>query len=120
MSFKNLILCAANKYVVIKPSGEVETIVIPDSGHFCNNMQSITRLLRELGCNLSADSNEEDRGQGFINQNGEYLNRSEAYKIAKSSGQPFNDEYTLPNNKLDSSCIRHFDDSKRLKDYMEG
>lgn len=118
MPTKNLVLCAANRYFVTKPNGVVEHIVIADSGHFCNNMRDIIRLLKSLGCTLEADSSDGDRGQGFITQDGDYLSRSEAYKVATTSGQPFNPEYTLPNKKLDSSCIRHFNENKELSEYI--
>lgn len=107
---KNLIVCAANKYIVKKPNGETEKIVIPDSGHFCKNMQQIIKLLKSVGCVLEVDKDDEDRGQGFIDESSNYHNRKEAYKIVLESGQPFNKEYLLPNEKLDSSCIRHFED----------
>lgn len=81
-------------------------------------MRAIINLLKSLGCILEADSSDGDRGQGFINQNGEYLSRSEAYKVSISSGQPFNPEYILPNKKLDSSCIRHFSEDYELFDYL--
>ncbi|UUW39724.1 hypothetical protein VP14_037 [Vibrio phage VPMCC14] len=115
---KKLILCAANRYFVTKPCGTVEHLVIPDNGHFCRNMQDIIRLLKELGCELKPDTSDGDRGQGFLDESGNYHSRSEAYIIAKESGQPFNDSYTLPDNKLDSSCIRHFDSDVSLRDYM--
>lgn len=116
--FKNIIVSAANHYKVVLPNGEVvESLIIPDNCHFGRNMQDIIiKILKGLGCELTPHKESGDRGQGFINQNGEYFNRSDAYKIAKSSGQPFNDEYTLPDNKLDSSCIRHFDKSVVLSE----
>lgn len=116
---KNLIVCAANKYIVTKPNGDQETITIADSCHFGKSMQPIIKLLKEAGYELTPDKKCGDRGQGFLDESGNYHNRSEAYKIAISSGQPFNPEYTLPNKRLDSNCIRHFDESKSLKDYME-
>jgi hypothetical protein len=115
---KNLILAAANRYFVTTPIGDVHEIVLVDSGHFCNNMQSVIKLLKALGCTLEEDTSVGDRAQGFIDESGRFHNRSEAYKIAKSSGQPFNSEYTLPNNKLDSSCIRHFGDYFELAEYI--
>ena len=105
----NMIMAAANTINVELPNGEERSLYLVDNCHFGRNMQSITSLLRDLGCTVDSKCvGQEDRGQGFINQNGQFFNRSEAYLIAKSSGQAFNDEYTLPKNKLDSSCIRHF------------
>ncbi|ADX87927.1 hypothetical protein [Vibrio phage JSF13] len=116
---KEIIMCAANRYWVKKPDGEEVNIVIADSGHFMPNMQAIIKLLKDLGCELTPDKSDGDRGQGFIGAASKYYSRSEAYKIVKESGQPFNDEYTLPHDKLDSSCIRHFPEDCDLKDYMK-
>jgi len=107
---KNMIVCAANRYFVTRPDGVVEHIVIPDSGHFCKNMADIIKLLKSLGCTLESDNSDGDRGQGFIDESSNYHSRSEAYEIVKASRQHFNKEYLLPNNKLDSSCIRHFNE----------
>lgn len=104
-----MIMAAANTINVATPEGRTHTLVVVDNCHFGRNMQAIFKLLREVGCEVDAKCvGMEDRGQGFINQNGSFLNRSESYLIAKKSGQPYNDQHTLPNNKLDSSCIRHF------------
>ncbi|ALY07210.1 hypothetical protein VmeM32_00224 [Vibrio phage vB_VmeM-32] len=118
MSMNNLILCAANKIKVTKPNGETVDLVVADSEHFQKNMQSVFKLLREFGCDLGPDQSCDDRGQGFLDSSGNFHNRSDAYKIAKSSGQPFNDEYILPNDKLDSSCIRHFPLETPLTKFM--
>lgn len=114
----NLILCAANKIRVLKPNGETLNLIVADAGHFQKNMQSIFKLLRELGCDLGPDSSCDDNGQGFLDSFGEFHNRSDAYKIAIASGQPFNSEYTLPDDKLDSSCIRHFPKAIPLIEFM--
>lgn len=114
--FKNLISSAANKYVVTLPDGEVKSIVLVDNCHGGRNMQEVWKLLKQLGCDIKPDKSVGDFGQGFIDESGWYHNRSESYKIAKSSGQPFNDQYTLPDNKLDSSCIRHFPEDTILSD----
>ena len=107
MAFVNRIVAAANKYNVTTPDGSTQELVIVDAGHFCDNMQATIKLLKSLGCTLKL-VDDDDRGQGFIDESSNYHNRSEGYKIAKASGQEFNDEFTLPNDKLDSSCIRHF------------
>ncbi len=63
---KEIIMCAANRYWVKKPDGEEVNIVIADSGHFMPNMQAIIKLLKDLGCELTPDKSDGDRGQGFI------------------------------------------------------
>jgi hypothetical protein len=105
-----MIMAATNILKVITPEGKEHSIVVADSCHFGRNMQAILKLLKEVGCEVCAKGKGlPDRGQGFINQNGTNFNRSEAYTIAINSGQAFNNQYTLPNEKLDSSCIRHFE-----------
>lgn len=117
MSFINKIVSAANVYQVTL--GDVsEQIVIPDNCHMGRNMQVITKLFRQLGCEVKSCNHLEDRGQGFIDESGIYYDRKQSYVIAKASGQPFNDNYTLPGNRLDSSCVRHFASDKTLHDYM--
>lgn len=116
-SFINKIIAAANVYRVTK-DGVTADLVLVDNGHMCRNMQTILHFLKDIGCEVKARNDLEDRGQGFIDESGHYYNRSEAYVIAKASGQPFNDNYTLPDNKLDSSCIRHFPVGTKLSDYM--
>lgn len=102
-------MAAANKYDVFKDGELIKTITLVDSCHMGKNMQGVTELLREQGFDVKAAKGyyERDRSQGFIDDSCNYYDRSEALNIAKSSGQLFNDEYILPNNKLDSSCIRH-------------
>ena len=118
--FKKMIVAAANKYLVYDKDGNLlNQICLVDNCHGGRNMQTTIHMLRAAGLTVKPRTDEKDRGQGFIDECGLFHNRSEAYKIAKSSGQPFNDRYTLPNNKLDSSCIRHFDEGVDLKDYME-
>lgn len=103
------IVAAASTLKVTTPEGKEHSLVV-DSCHSGRNMQAIRALLVEVGCKVDMKGvGLPDRGQGFINQSGVFFDRSESYKIAKSSGQPFNDEYTLPDNKLDSSCITHFE-----------
>lgn len=107
---KDMIMAAANIMKVELPDGELRNIIVPDNCHFGRNMKAIADLLKDVECIVDMKGiGLPDRGQGFIDQNGSYHNRSEAYLIAKNSGQPFNDQYTLPKNKLDSSCIRHFE-----------
>ncbi|QIW91109.1 hypothetical protein [Vibrio phage PG216] len=124
MSHVNVISSAANAIRVTLPNGEQRDIVVADSCHFGRNMQSVFKLLKELGCTYEHRNELGDRGQGFINYCGEYFNRADSYEIAKESGQPFNDDYTLPDidgdgrKRLDSSCIRHF--SKPIKEYIDG
>lgn len=112
---KKLIMAAANKFDVFDQDGKkIKSITLVDSCHMGRNMQSVTSLLRDLGLQAkpSSDYYHRDRSQGFIDESCNYCDRSEAYKIAKSSGQLFNDKFTLPNNKLDSSCIRHIENTK--------
>ena len=105
----DMIMAATNIVKVTTPAGKVQDLVLIDNCHFGNNMREVIELLEELGCVVNGHGvGLPNRGQGFINQRGQNFNRSEAYVIAKESGQAFNDQYTLPNNKLDSSCIRHF------------
>jgi hypothetical protein len=112
--FKNLIVAAANAYDVYDDKGVfINTVVLVDNCHGGRNMSEVIKTFKLLGCSLKRSNLPEhdgDRQQGFIDECGHYHNRSESYKIAKQSGQWFNDEYTLPKNKLDSSCIRHFEE----------
>lgn len=118
---KDMIMAAANIMKVELPNGQKRSIIIPDSCHFGRNMKAIAQLLNDAGCVVDMKGiGLPDRGQGFIDQNGSYHSRSEAYLIAKNSGQPFNDQYTLPNNKLDSSCIRHFEYDLDDLEYHKG
>jgi hypothetical protein len=106
---RKLILAAANRFDVFKDGEFLKTITLVDSCHMGRNMQGVSELLREQGFTIKAakDYYDRDRSQGFIDESCNYHDRKEAYKIAKSSGQLFNDEFTLPRNRLDSSCIRH-------------
>ncbi len=118
---KNLILAAANQITVTKGDVEKELILV-DSCHFGRNMQEVMKFLREIGCTVDAKGiGLPDRGQGFIDESSNFHYRSESYKIATASGQLFNDDYTLPDNKLDSSCIRHIpvESEKSLPDQIE-
>lgn len=115
---KDIIAAAANVYRVISPEGVTREITLVDSCHMGRNMQSTIAAFKAFGCEVQCINEMEDRGQGFINQNGHYFARSESYEIAIKSGQPFNKEYTLPRNKLDSSCIRHFKSDKPMQFYM--
>ncbi|CAL9993793.1 hypothetical protein VPHK567_0362 [Vibrio phage K567] len=119
----NIISAAANAIRVTYPDGSTEELVIADSCHFGRNMSGVMKALKKAGCTIEHRKELGDRGQGFINYCGEYFNRADAYEIAKASGQPFNDNYTLPSitedddrPRLDSSCIRHFDND--IKDYQ--
>lgn len=104
--FKNVILCAANKFDVYKDGVFIRQLVVCDAGHFLSNMQDMMDLLENAGYTLKP-VNDESYGQGFINGVGTYFNRREAYNIAYESGQPMNQAYALSGNELDSSCIRH-------------
>lgn len=106
----DMIMAAANTINVVTPAGKEHTVVLVDNCHFGNNMRAVINLLKEVGCQVDTKClGMEDRGQGFINQDGRFFNRSESYLIANNSGQAFNGKYTLPRNRLDSSCIRHFE-----------
>lgn len=117
--FKHMISCAANVVDVSKDGKHLKTLVLPDNCHFGRNIQVIMKFLREEGYTVKANKDGLDRGQGFIDESGVYMGRGEAYTVAKESGQPFNDEHILPENKLDSSCIRHFPADCDLKDYTK-
>ncbi|AUR84712.1 hypothetical protein NVP1063O_045 [Vibrio phage 1.063.O._10N.261.45.C7] len=116
--FKNTIVAAANIMRVTSREGITREITLVDNCHFGRNMQEIIHMLKAFGCEVTGRLPYEDRGQGFIDESGCYHNRSEAYSIVKSSGQPFNEDYLLPNQKLDSSCIRHFKAEVSWEDYM--
>lgn len=118
MSDKKLVSSAANQVVVTK-NGVATTLVVVDNCHFGRNMQAIFKLLREDDYDINYNPEMEDRGQGFIDESGNFMNRSEAYKLASTSGQPFNTQYVLPNSKLDSSCIRHFPAKLKLSSFCE-
>ncbi|AUR86041.1 hypothetical protein NVP1081O_306 [Vibrio phage 1.081.O._10N.286.52.C2] len=100
-----MIAAAANKVELYDENNNlVDTLVVVDNCHFGRNMSAV---MKALGENFRVKSTT----QGFVDESGHFHNRAEAYKIAKASGQPFNDEYTLPGRngpELDSSCIRHF------------
>lgn len=115
---KEIITCAANIYRVTNKEGVSTEVVIADAGHMCRVMKGVVDAFRLMGCEVVLCNEKEDRGQGFITNSSEYKTRSEAYTIAKGSGQPFNDEHTLPNNKLDSSCIRHFKEDGDWEEYL--
>lgn len=102
---KQIITAAANIAKCYNKDGDlVKTYTLVDCGHYCKNMQELYKLLRDVYPKVVTTADD----QGFIDNSGNYYSREDAYTIAKNSGQPFNDEFTLPNNKLDSSCIRHF------------
>ncbi len=104
--FKNVILCAANKFNVYKDGVFLRELVICDAGHFLNNMQGMMDLLKDSG-HVLEHVKDSSYGQGFIGCAGEYYTREEAYKIATESGQPLNQAYALSGDQLDSSCLRH-------------
>ena len=106
MKFKKVILCAANKFNVYKDGVFLREIVICDAGHFLNNMQDMMDLLEDSG-HVLEPVKDSSWGQGFLGCVGEYYNREDAYKIAYESGQPLNQAYSLSDNELDSSCLRH-------------
>lgn len=106
-----MIMAAANKLDVFDEEGTLlKTITLVDSCHMGRNMQGIMSLLRDLNLTYkpAKEDYEDGRSQGFIDSSCNYLSRGDAYKVASSSGQLFNSYYTLPGDKLDSSCIRHF------------
>ena len=115
---KKLISCAACKITLVHETLPQRDLILADNCHFGRNMQGFIKLFLELGYTIEHPK-DTDRGQGFLDESGNYLGRSEAYKIAVSSGQPFNSNYTLPDYKLDSSCIRHFPKTKHLVDFCK-
>lgn len=73
------IVCAANKYEV---NGEV--IIILGARHFDQRMvQQINRLPPDIKDRLTKSN----ACQGFIDQHGKFLTRTEAWKIAEVNGQ---------------------------------
>lgn len=114
-----MISAAANVFEVFDKEGNyLQDVTLVDCCHMGRNMQEVYHFLREgFGCTLKAKKELGDNGQGFIDESGHFYNRSNAFKIATSSGQPFNPEYILPTKRLDSSCIRHFPEEANLYDY---
>lgn len=117
--FKKMISAAANVFEVYDKNGNyLQDVTLVDCCHMGRNMQGVYHFLREeFGCTFKAKKELGDNGQGFVDESGHFHNRSDAFKIATSSGQPFNPEYTLSTNRLDSSCIRHFPEESNLYEY---
>ncbi len=117
--FKKMISAAANVFEVFDKEGNyLQDVTLVDCCHMGRNMQGVYHFLREeFGCTFKAKKELGDNGQGFIDESGHFYNRSDAFKIATSSGQPFNPEFILPTERLDSSCIRHFPEEANLYDY---
>lgn len=113
----HVIVAAANKVEIWKDGEFVKDLVVVDNCHFGKNMREIFKTFIGLGCEVKHSKVCKDRGQGFIDCHGNFYNRSGAYQIAKKSGQLFNDEFTLGGDRLDSSCIRHFELSRELRSY---
>lgn len=111
MSFRKVIMAAANRFDVFKDGELIKTITLVDSCHMGRNMQGVTELLREQGFELKAakDYYERDRSQGFIDDSCNYYDRKESLQIATQSGQLFNPDFILSSDRLDSSCIRHIE-----------
>lgn len=116
---RKLISCAACKFKLVHPDLPDTELVVADNCHFGRNMQSVLKALKAAGYTIEYLHEEPDHGQGFLDESGNYLDRSEAYKVAITSGQPFNPEYILPEQKLDSSCIRHFPKHESLSKYFK-
>lgn len=49
-----------------------------------------------------------DEYQGFVDQHGIFMNRAEAYQVAKAAGQPI----------IDQACGARFDDEMRLIKFL--
>lgn len=121
MLTKEIISHAANLAHCYDEDGVlIETYVLGDNCHFGHNMQKLYKLLDSVYYRVETSM---DGDQGFVTSNGKYLNRKDSYVLAKGSGQPYNDEFTLKSNKtspeLDSSCIRHFEEDKPWGYYMD-
>ncbi|PSV00698.1 hypothetical protein C9J27_06035 [Photobacterium kishitanii] len=107
-SNKRFVLCASNIFNVFDEQNEfIGSLTLNDCQHYGKSIQSIVFALINFGFTIVPDHQANECGEGFIDNYGKYLTRSEAYTIAKLSDQPFNDTYTLSGNLLDSSCIRH-------------
>lgn len=117
--FKKMIVAAANIIRVTSREGVSREIILVDNCHFGRNMQEIIHTLEAFGCEVNGNLPYEDRGQGFIDESGFYHNRKDSYNIVKESGQPFNKEYLLPDQRLDSSCIRHFPVNTHWREFMQ-
>lgn len=125
VNHKRVVVAAANK-LTVSVGGEDQEVVLVDNCHFGRNMQRTLDVFKKAG--LIYKSNKEGcrtRGQGFIDQNGVYMDRGEALEVAKASGQPINKEFILPSEhsgyeggNLDSSCIRHFEEDTPFVDYL--
>lgn len=116
--FHDVILAAANKFRLEKNGVFVKEITLVDNCHLGGNMLAAISAFQEVGYDVMPCHDLEDYGEGFIDCDGEYRNRSEALEIVKRAGQLFNAEYVLPESKLDSSCIRHFRANKPLCEYL--
>ncbi|UKA04819.1 hypothetical protein [Photobacterium damselae] len=117
--FHNVVLAAASKFVIKRGDYYSKEIVLVDNCHLGVNMLAAIGALQDAGWDVYPCHEQEDCGEGFIDENGAFHNRTEAMKIVKSSGQLFNGEYTLPEDKLDSSCIRHFPANKPLSGFLQ-
>ncbi|MCP4989890.1 MAG: hypothetical protein GY928_28715 [Colwellia sp.] len=115
---KLIITAAANRVKCYNKGELVKELILVDNCHYGQNMRQIYKLLDNLYDKVET-SNGDD--QGFVDCHGKYYNRREAYKIASTSGQYFNEEYVLFSSRdepeLDSSCIRHFREDKLWEDY---
>lgn len=75
-----MIICAAIKTTFVNNKNETVTVVIPGLRHGdCFN------LIQQINIPLRKDRWDEE--QGFINHEGEFLNREEALKYALAIGQ---------------------------------
>lgn len=120
MTHKTIVSHAANLAHCYNEEGElVETYVLGDNCHYGKNMQKLYKLLDSVYHKVETSMGSD---QGFVTSNGQYLTRKDSYKLAKESGQHYNDKYTLKSTReepeLDSSCIRHFEEDKMWKDYL--
>jgi hypothetical protein len=117
MSFKQIILAAANIVRITSPEGITRELTLVDAMHFGKNMQAIMDAFEVMGCKVEPMVRYPDMGQGFIDNTGKYFDRTDSYHIANNSGQPMNKYYLLGEDSLDSSCIRHFPDTKAIVDF---
>lgn len=115
---RNLISCAACKVILKHETLPTQEVIVADNCHFGRNTHGILDALQYAGYVISYPQ-DEDMGQGFLDESGNFLTRKEAYKVAVTSGQPFNPEYVLGDASLDSSCIRHFPKHESLSKYLK-
>lgn len=84
------IVAAANMVIYRDRTGEVKRVVIVGARHFDNLMHGQYRAI--FGDDHPREQNEISSEQGFVDQYGEFHDRTEAFKIALLQNQLIRDE----------------------------